>query len=428
MNYTEAISYIHGMSGRGSKLGLTRITELLRRIGDPHKQLRFVHVAGTNGKGSTAAMLSFILTAAGYKVGLYISPFIDRFNERIQLNNVPISDDELAEITGYVHDYAEAMTPDLPTEFEVITAVGFEFFARSKCDIVVLEVGLGGEFDSTNVISTPEVAVITPVDFDHTRTLGNSIEEIAHAKAGIIKPHGEVVAHGESAAVLRVLSDRCSQVGATLHTVDYSLLLEEAYSLHGQQFSYGRYAHIKTTLLGAYQPRNAAIVITAVEVLRERGFAISDTALYQGFECVRWPGRFELLCEDPVFIVDGGHNPHGIRGTCDSIRRYFGDEKLSVILGVMADKDVDGMLDALVPHANVVYAVEPDNYRSMSCAEIVQRVCLRGCDAVACSTVEDGVSRALTAATAGSRLIAVGSLYMAGEVRRYFQEKRLLEV
>ena len=278
MTYENAIAYIHGMYWRGSKLGLTRTVELCGLLGNPQKQLKFIHVAGTNGKGSTCAMLSKILCAAGYRTGLFVSPYVDRFNERIQLNNQPIPDDDLAELITEIAPVVDAME-NPPTEFEVITAAAFLYYARQKCDYVVLEVGLGGELDSTNVIDTPLLAIITAIDYDHVRILGNTIEEIASAKAGIIKDNGTVLFYGEHKKALPVIEAACKLHDAELHVVDRSTLLEGTYDLHGQTFAYRTYHDLRLGLLGKYQMKNAATVIDAVELLREKGVSISDEAL-----------------------------------------------------------------------------------------------------------------------------------------------------
>ena len=225
MTYEEAIAYIHGMYWRGSKLGLTRTIELCGLLGDPQKTLRFIHVAGTNGKGSTCAMLSKILCAEGYKTGLFVSPYVDRFNERIQLNNTPIPDDDLAALVTEIAPVVDSME-NPATEFEVITAAAFLYYARQKCDYVVLEVGLGGELDSTNVIDTPLLSIITAIDYDHMHILGDTIEEIASAKAGIIKDNGTVLFYGQHENALPVIEAACEKHGAKLHVVDRSTLKE----------------------------------------------------------------------------------------------------------------------------------------------------------------------------------------------------------
>ncbi len=417
MTYEEAIAYIHGMYWRGSKLGLVRVTELCELLGNPQNGLKFIHVAGTNGKGSTCAMLSHILCAQGYQTGLFVSPFVDRFNERIQLNNVPIPDDDLAEIITEIAPVVDSMEHPA-TEFEVITAAAFLYYARKKCDYVVLEVGLGGELDSTNVIDTPLLAIITAIDFDHMHILGNTIEEIASAKAGIIKDGGTVLFYGQHPGALPVIEAACEKHGAELHVVDRSSLVEETYDLHGQTFSYRGFAHLKLGLLGRYQMRNAATVIDAVELLRNQGVEISDEALRKGLAETVWPARFELLRENPPFFVDGGHNPHGVRGTVETYRRLFPDRKARLIMGMMRDKDVSESIRLLLPIAKEFYTVRPQNDRAMPSEELAELIGSFGAKATPFRTVADAVE---TAVRGNDPALAVGSLYMAGEVHQAFR-------
>lgn len=419
MTYEEAIAYIHGLYWRGSKLGLERTVELCHLLGDPQKKLKFIHVAGTNGKGSTCAMLSRILHAQGYRTGLFVSPYVDRFNERIQFNNEPISDDEIAALVGEVAPIVDAM--EIPvTEFEIIAAIAFLYYVRKACDYVVLEVGLGGELDATNVIDTPLLAIITAIDYDHMHILGDTIELIAKAKAGIIKDNGTVLFYGEHRDALPVIEAACDRHHATLSVCDRSTIVPEDFDLHGQRFSYREYRHLKLGLLGQYQMNNAATVIDAVELLRRQGVAISDEALYKGLAETIWPARFELLREDPPFFVDGGHNPHGVRGTVETYKRLFGERKATIVMGMMRDKDVSKSIELLLPIANEFYTATPDNIRSMPAEELAERIRALGGKATACETVDEAVQ---IAKNSKDPALAVGSLYMAGEVHTAFRRK-----
>ena len=417
MTYEEAIAYIHGMYWRGSKLGLTRTIELCALLGDPQKQLKFIHVAGTNGKGSTCAMLSRILCTAGFQTGLFVSPYVDRFNERIQFNNKPIPDEDLAEIVSEIAPVVDSME-NPATEFEVITAAAFLYYARKKCDYVVLEVGLGGELDSTNVIDTPLLAIITAIDYDHMHILGNTIEEIASAKAGIIKDGGTVLFYGEHQDALPVIEAACERHHAMLHVVDRSSLREGAYDLHGQMFDYQGYRDLRLGLLGKYQIKNAATVIDAVALLREKGVIVSDKALRTGLAETVWPARFELLREDPPFFVDGGHNPHGVRGTVETYQRLFPNRKAKIIMGMMRDKDVSSSIELLLPIAKEFYTVTPNNDRAMPAEELAALIASYGVTATSFATVSDAIE---IAARGEDPSLAVGSLYMAGEVHESFR-------
>ena len=419
MTYEEALSYIHSICWKGSKLGLDRTRELLGKLNDPQKELKFIHIAGTNGKGSTAAMLSSILEEAGYRVGLYTSPFINRFNERMQVNHQPIPDEELAALTEYVRPHADAMA-DSPTEFELITALAMVWFARQKCDIVVLEVGMGGELDSTNIIDVPEAAVIAAMGLDHVKELGPTMADIARAKAGIIKEGGRVVSYGGNPEADEVIAAVCRARNASLCQPDFSAIVPGDFSLEGQTFSYKGWRGLRIPLVGAYQMNNAAVVLETVEVLRQRGWSVSDEAVRQGLADTRWPARFEVLRRDPVFIVDGGHNPHGIRATAESLSRLFPGRKITFVTGVMADKDVEHILGLIVPLAEQFFTVRPDNPRAMDAGELAARIEAMGAKATACASVQDGVDRAIQAEGPHGVACALGSLYMSGEVRSCF--------
>ena len=420
MTYNEALTYIHSICWKGSKLGLDRTRELLGKLGNPEKQLKFIHIAGTNGKGSCAAMLSSILEEAGYHTGLYTSPFINRFNERMQIDHQCIPDDELAELTEYIRPFADGME-DSPTEFELITALAMVYFARHKCDIVVLEVGMGGELDSTNIIDVPEAAVIMAMGLDHVKELGPTMADIARAKAGIIKEGGDVVIYGGNPEADPVFEEVCAQWSAKLHKADFSAIVPGPFGLDGQSFSYGAWKDLQIPLVGVYQMRNAAVVLETVQVLRGKGWHISDAAVASGLKNTRWPARFEVLRRDPVFIVDGGHNPHGIRATAESLQRLFPGKKFTFVTGVMADKDVESILGLIVPLADQFFTVRPDNPRAMSAEELADRIRAMGAKATPCESVAAGVARAVEAEGKDGVACALGSLYMSGDVRACFQ-------
>lgn len=419
MTYEEALQYIQTVSWKGSKLGLERTQELLRKLGNPEKEMKFIHLAGTNGKGSTASMLATILEKAGYKVGLYTSPYIMRYNERMQIDHQEIPDDELAAITQHIKPIADAME-DVPTEFELNTALAMEYFHRNHCDIVVLEVGMGGELDSTNVIAAPEVAIITAMGLDHVAELGPTMSDIARAKAGIIKPGCDVVSYGGNEDADVVIAKTCAAKGATLHQPDFSAITPGAFGLEGQSFSYKTWQEVRIPLVGEYQMKNAAVVLEAVAVLRQRGWKISDENVRDGLATTKWPARFEVLRREPTFIVDGGHNPHGIRATAQSLQRMFPGRKFTFVTGVMADKDVESILGIVAPIAKQFFTVRPDNPRAMAADELARRIRALGVSAEPCDSVAAGVERAIQAEGKDGVAVALGSLYMSGEVRACF--------
>ncbi len=414
MDYSQALEYIHSVSWLGSKPGLTRTRTLLSLMGNPQDALKFVHVAGTNGKGSTCAMLASVLKSAGYKTGLYTSPYILRFNERMQINGTEISDGELAEITEYVKSFAEKME-DTPTEFELVTAIGFEYFYRNACDVVVLEVGMGGELDSTNIIKTPLLAIITELALDHTAVLGSSLEEIAKAKAGIIKEGASVLSADNTEEGAAVIEKTCAALGCSRFRPNYDFVTEKKCTCFGISFSYCG-SEYKVPLCGSYQFRNAATVLKAVEILNGVGFSINVEAVREGLENVVWRARFEVLRLDPSFVYDGGHNPQGVAAAIAGYAETFGAIKPIVLIGLMADKDYETELEMLVPFAESFVAVKPDNSRAMSAHALAEEIRRAGGNATFAETVVDGVETAVRIAAGKRPVLALGSLYMYGEV------------
>ena len=417
MTYEETLAYIHSAYWKGTKDGLSRTRELLDLLDNPQRGLRFIHVAGTNGKGSTCAMLASILQAAGYKTGLYTSPFVNRFNERIALNGNPISDEDLVDIFERIRPVVDGME-NQPSEFELITCAAMLYYKEQNCDLVVLEVGMGGEFDSTNVIETPLLSIITAMGFDHMQYLGSTMAEIASAKAGIIKPDGVTLIYGQNPEADAVFAKTCRQRNNRLIVTDHSRITDHAHTLRGHDLSFGPYAHIRLPLIGSHQVKNAAVVLTAVEELKKAGVCIPDSAVYDGMAAVQWPARMELLHEKPVLLLDGGHNPHGFRAAADTLRELFPEEKITVLMGVMADKDHGDMIRALAPLAKAFYAVRPDSPRAMTDQALAQEILSLGVKAIPAGTAQEGVNRMLQEAAPDDVLLAIGSLYMAGDVRK----------
>lgn len=418
MTYEEALNYIHSISWKGSVLGLERIAELMHELGDVQDKLKIIHVAGTNGKGSTCAMLESILRSAGYRTGLYISPFIERFNERMCVNGQPIEDEMLAEITEKVKGFAEKMA-DHPTEFELNTAIAFEYFYRSKCDVVLLEVGMGGRMDSTNLIKRPELTVITGVALDHMGVLGDTVEQIAAEKAGIIKEGVPVVWGGTHEGAAQVIAEKAAAMHAEMRTPDYGKLATKSTSLtEGITFDYSARQGLNISLRGSYQPHNAAIVLEAVELLRSRGWCIPEEAVRTGLATTEWHARFEVLATDPLAVYDGGHNMEGVTAAAESISLYFGDEKVILLTGVMADKDYLGMANTLAPLVASVVTVTPDNERSLAAPDYAAVFTSLGLPAEPADGIPEGVAKAVALARQSGRpLIILGSLYMYGDVK-----------
>ncbi len=419
MDYTEAMKYISGTSWFGAEPSLERISELLERLANPQDNLRFVHIAGTNGKGSCAAMTASVLKAAGYRTGLFTSPYISRFNERMQINGKQIGDDVIAGIVTEVQPAADAMAVH-PTQFEMMTACAMLWFAREKCDIAVLETGLGGRFDATNVILCPEAAVIMNIGLDHTGILGSTVEQIAFEKAGIIKPGCDCVLYDQPENVTKVISDICLERGARLHRADFSRIHSEFDSIDGQVFTYRGDAYA-IPLLGANQLRNAAVVIDTVDVLRSKGWKLEQSDVEHGLYAVSWPARFEIISDDPFFVVDGGHNPQCAASVAENLLHYFPDRRRIILTGVMRDKDSRGIFTALDPVADEYICVEPQNSpRALPAAELAAFLRVFGKKATACESISEGVAAALDAAGEDGMICATGSMYIAGPVRACF--------
>ena len=416
MNVNEAIAYIHSVFWKGSIPGLSRTQELLQKMGNPEKKLKFVHIAGTNGKGSTAAMTASILRKAGYRTGLYTSPYIYRFNERMQVDGVEITDEELVAVTEYVKPLADSME-ESPTEFELVCCIAFEYFVRKQCDIVVLEVGMGGAFDATNVIETPEVAVITNIGLDHTEVLGDTLEKIAETKAGIFKENGHAVIYRGTPSVEAVFERVCAEKNTVLAKADFDSLNLKKHTLDGQVFDCGDRKDLVLPLLGDHQLHNASVVLSVVDTLKQIGWNISEQSIRDGLRDVQWPGRFDIITRSPLFIIDGGHNPQCIEALVKNIEDYLKDRKVVAITGVLADKDYADMYVPVMPYIQKFVCITPPNPRKLEGMELAKYLRDKGADAVGSVTIEDGVKMALEIAGDDGVILCFGSLYSIGSIR-----------
>lgn len=415
MEIKEALDYVNGTRWRGAEASLRRIRELMSLLGDPQKKLRFVHIAGTNGKGSCAAMTASVLRACGYRTGLYTSPYLYRFNERMQVNGEMIEDVALCRHISAVRDKAEKMD-EHPTEFELMTAAAMLYFLEEKCDIVVLEVGLGGRFDATNVVDTPECSIIMNIGLDHTAILGGTVEEIAAEKAGIIKKNCPCVLYEQKRSVMDVVTERCRELDAPLTTADFSAIEPVFDSLEGQAFRY-KGAMYALPLLGAHQLRNAAVVLETVGVLRARGWRLEDGDVEHGLYATSWPGRFELCAEEPDFIVDGGHNPQCAETVAENLMHYFPDNKRVLLIGVLRDKDYEKMTEILAPCADEFVTVAPDSPRALSAEELAAVLSRFSKPVTPCASVAEAVDTAKELAGEDGMVCVSGSLYLVGSVR-----------
>ena len=421
MNIRETMAYIHATEWQGSRPGLERITALCEALGNPQKKLRSIHIAGTNGKGSTSAMLSSILRAEGYRVALFTSPYIYTFGERMQIDGVPISDDELCRVIEKIRPFVDAME-DRPTEFELITAAAFVYFADAGVDYAVIEVGMGGRLDATNVIDPPILSVITGISLDHTAYLGDTVEAIAREKAGILK-------RGSSA----VCGMLCTEAADTIFEIACSqdiycgfaspeALKVKKITPRGCKFSYRKRRRLRIPFAAAYQPRNAALVLDACDELRNRDVILSEKSIRRGLATAAWPGRFEYFSHKPDVIFDGSHNPEGIAAALESIKAIYRG-RILLLSGVMRDKDFSSMIDTLAPITDQVYCVRPDNPRALEADAFAAAWREHGVAAEGYPTVILAMRAALEKAReSGLPLFILGSLYLYREARDAFRE------
>ncbi len=415
--YKEALEFIHGSLKLGSKLGLSNIRELLSRLGSPQTRFTCIHVAGTNGKGTVSTSLAAVLRAAGYKVGAYTSPFVYRFGERIQIDGEPVSDEAIAQNTFLVKEACREMQEDglaHPTEFEIVTAVGFLCFAEANCEYVALEVGLGGRLDATNVIENPICTAICSIGFDHMEYLGNTLEEIAAEKCGILKEGVPAVIYGEQPReALTVIREKCAEKRCKMLLAPLPKMQESTY--RGNTFSALGYEDLFLPLAGAHMAKNACVTLKIIEVLREKGLKISKEDVYAGFSAVKHLGRLETISEDPLFILDGAHNHDGILALRHAAETLFEGKKTVCITGMLADKEYEKAMREMAPVADTIICVTVPSPRALS-AEKLQAVASRYHENVcAAESMEEAVRMAF-----GKKpdvILAFGSLYMLSDVK-----------
>lgn len=424
MEYIDAIAYINDKEKFGSRLGLSSISKLMELLGNPQNDLNIIHVAGTNGKGSTSSYIASCIKTAGYKVGLYTSPYLERFNERIQINGIDIPDESLGEITFMVKEAADKMVKEgmeHPTTFELVTAVGFLYFKKEKVDYLVLEVGLGGRFDSTNVIKKSLASVITSIDFDHISQLGNTLAKIAYQKAGIIKENGIVISYEQEKEVADVIEEVAESNKAELYISKNKNIEIIKESDSGNVFDYRLKEEylpsVKTSLIGEYQVYNASLAITTLLVLREKGFIkISNQDIYNGILDTKWKGRLEVLKRDPIFLIDGAHNIQGINHLAKALE-LFTYERLILGIGILKDKDVDHMIERLIPMADIVVATEVKIPRKLEAEELASKIREYNENVYIEKDIKEAIDKAFSLANKEDLILFGGSLYLIGEVR-----------
>lgn len=422
MKEREAAEYIESISGRGIVPGLDSIRELCRRLGDPQKALKFVHVAGTNGKGSVSAYMAEALKCGGYRVGRYISPVIFDYRERIQAGGRYITKEALGRLMEQVKQTCDEMVSEgmpQPTAFEVETALGFLYYKEKNCDIVILETGMGGLLDATNVIDSPLVAVITSVSMDHMKFLGNTLEEIAAQKAGIIKAGCLAVSAGQQPQAAKVIAEKAAALGCPLSPVENSQITSVKYGLERQRFSYGGFSGLEISLAGKYQIENAALAVEALKALGKCGFPLSEGKLRQGLKQTVWAGRFTLVGKKPYFIVDGAHNEDGAKRFAESVEFYFTNKRIIYIMGVLKDKEYEKMIALTHTLADQIITVTPpDNPRALPAYELAREVSKVHPKVTAVDSLEEAVEMGRLLAGREDVIIAFGTLSFAGRLMK----------
>lgn len=428
MTYKEARVYLDEMSKYGSVLGLDTIRGLLRELGNPQDDLKFIHIAGTNGKGSVLAYTSMILSEAGYRIGRYVSPTVVSYLERIQVDAEWIPEEKFAELTERVRDAIarlEAAGEDIPTVFETETAIAFLYFKEMKCDLVVLEAGLGGELDATNIIRNTVCAVFASISRDHLGILGNTLTEIAENKAGIIKPGCTVVSAYQTDCVSEILRNRAGKYGCSYAQAEPERSVIEREDYHGIYFSYKEFQGLHTVMAGKNQIGNTAAVLEVIRRLRQIGYEIPDEAVRRGMEKTQWPGRFSCIGESPVFILDGAHNEDAALRLRESVEAYFEGRRLLFIAGVFQDKEYEKIARIMGPLASEIYTVDlPDRRRSLPAEKLAEEF-RKYCPDVKSSSggrtgVDNAVRSALLEAEKEDVILAFGSLSYLHEVKEAY--------
>lgn len=421
--YDDALKLISAHKRFGSKLGLHRMKMLMEKLGDPQDKLKFVHVAGTNGKGTTCTYIASVLRENGYKVGLYTSPYVVDFRERFQINGEMIEKETLVRIVERVSSASQEFTEDRITEFEFITAMAFLWFLEEKCDIVVLEVGLGGRYDGTNVIKNSEVSVITSISLDHTGILGNAVEEIAYEKAGIIKENSMISMYPmQNPKALEVFEKESQKKHSTISKTNVENIRVTKSSILGSEFSINGENH-KIPFSGKHQVYNAVNAINALEILKSKGWNIEN--IDKGLEKSRIFARMEVVSENPLIIIDGGHNPECAEALREVIKTNLKNKKIIGVMGMMSDKDSETYLQDVAPLFSTLITVEPNIPRALTGESLAEMAKAFTKDIINGETCEKGIETALKIAMADDEtaIIVCGSFYVASDVRKFLMKK-----
>lgn len=431
MNYNEALQFIHESHKFGMRLGLDNIKKLLELLGNPQNNLNIIHVAGTNGKGSTCSFISSILKESGYKVGLYTSPFLETFTERIRINGENIREEEVGKIVSLIKEKIEIMVSEgysYPTEFEIVTAMAFYYYNQEKVDFVALEVGLGGRYDATNVIDKPVVSAITSISLDHTGILGDTLGKIAFEKGGIIKEDCPTIVYPQQEAASEVIKNICDEKSSKYIECDFKNIEIKSSNINSQIYNCNingkKLRDLEIKLIGDHQIKNSIVALNVIEYLNDIKITnISEENIRKGLLETKWPGRIEKISENPMFIIDGAHNEEGAKSLANSIDKYFEDKNKVLVIGMLEDKDIESVLDLLVPKFNTVITTTPDNPRAIDANKLKEKIERYNIEVNCKPNIKEAVDYALEISNKDDVIISAGSLYMIGNVRSIIVNK-----
>lgn len=431
MNYNEALQFIHESHKFGMRLGLDNIKKLLELLGNPQNNLKIIHVAGTNGKGSTCSFISSILKESGYKVGLYTSPFLETFTERIRVNGENIREEEVGKIVSLIKEKIEIMVSEgysYPTEFEIVTAMAFYYYNQEKVDFVALEVGLGGRYDATNVIDKPVVSAITSISLDHTGILGDTLGKIAFEKGGIIKEDCPTIVYPQQEEASEVIKNICAEKKSKYIECDFKNIEIKSSNINSQIYSCNingkELRDLEIKLIGDHQIKNSIVALNVIEYLNDIKITnISEENIRKGLLETKWPGRIEKISENPMFIIDGAHNEEGAKSLANSIDKYFGNKNKILVIGMLEDKDIESVLDLLIPKFNNVITTTPDNPRAIDANKLKEKIERYNIEVTCKPNIKEAVDYALEISNKDDVIISAGSLYMIGNVRTIIVNK-----
>ena len=427
MNEKEAMAFIEESARYGMVPGLDSVRELCSRLDDPQNELKVVHIAGTNGKGSVSAYIASVLKAGGYCVGRYISPVIFNYRERIQVGDRNITVKALCQGMERIKEVCQEMVSENlrhPTAFEIETALAFLYFKQKQCDIVVLETGMGGLMDATNIVENTLTAVIASVSMDHMKFLGNSLAEIAAQKAGIIKPGSHVISTAQSEDVEKVISEKAESLNCPLIFTDVQAIKNVRYGLEKQRFDYKNRKKLEISLAGKFQLENAAAALDVIDVLGKEGFPVSEGDVYRGLADAKWPGRFTVIGKKPYFVVDGAHNEDAAKRLAESIDLYFTNKRIIYIMGVLKDKEYEKIIGRTVHYADhIITVTPPENPRALPAYELAKEISALHSKVTAADSLEEAVEMSVLLAEKEDVIIAFGSLSFLGRLMSIVEKK-----